>query len=89
MQYIGGYPRFVELGHNEAYLPVWLQEAGYNTYYTGKLMNGHSTSTYNKPRAAGWNQSDCMWKRKRRKKKSYEMTKRGGIVRKDADEKPI
>ncbi|EFQ94320.1 hypothetical protein PTT_08067 [Pyrenophora teres f. teres 0-1] len=60
MMIVGGYPRFVELGHNDAYLPVWLQEAGYNTYYTGKLMNGHSTTTYNKPRAAGWNQSDFL-----------------------------
>ncbi|KAI4636773.1 hypothetical protein J4E93_010998 [Alternaria ventricosa] len=56
----GGYPRFIEEGFNDAYLPVWLQEAGYNTYYTGKLMNGHSTSTYDAPRASGWNGSDFL-----------------------------
>jgi arylsulfatase A-like enzyme len=36
----GGYPRFIEEGFNDDYLPVWLQSAGYNTYYTGKMMNG-------------------------------------------------
>ncbi|KAJ6276583.1 alkaline-phosphatase-like protein [Bipolaris maydis] len=45
----GGYPKFIEQGFNDKYLPVWLQEAGYNTYYTGKLMNSHSVSNYNKP----------------------------------------
>ncbi|KAK3722917.1 hypothetical protein LTR37_002062 [Vermiconidia calcicola] len=51
----GGYPKFVSEGWNEKYLPVWLQEAGYNTFYTGKLMNGHSVETYNKPFPKGWN----------------------------------
>ena len=57
--YPGGYPRFIEEGFNQQYLPVWLQEASYNTYYVGKLMNGHSISTYDNPRSAGWNGSDC------------------------------
>ena len=57
---IGGYVQFVNNGLNDAYLPIWLQQAGYNTYYTGKLMNGHSITTYNSPFAAGWNGSDCM-----------------------------
>lgn len=55
----GGYNRFVEQGLNENYLPVWLQEAGYSTYYTGKLMNDHDLNTYNKPIARGWTRSDC------------------------------
>jgi len=33
----GGYPKFVKEGLNEDWLPVWLQEAGYNTYYVGKV----------------------------------------------------
>jgi arylsulfatase A-like enzyme len=33
-----GYHLFCEKGLNDAYLPVFLQEAGYNTYYTGKLV---------------------------------------------------
>ncbi|KAF3033334.1 hypothetical protein E8E11_003431 [Didymella keratinophila] len=56
----GGYPRFIEEGFNDDYLPVWLQNAGYNTYYTGKMMNGHSLSTYNNPRINGWNGSDFL-----------------------------
>ncbi|KAI0018525.1 arylsulfatase precursor [Xylariomycetidae sp. FL0641] len=54
----GGYTKFISEGWNDKYLPVWLQEEGYNTYYTGKLMNGHSTSTYSSPFAAGWTQND-------------------------------
>lgn len=50
----GGYPKFVSQGLNEKYLPVWLQSAGYNTYYTGKLFNAHSVDTYDSPFAAGW-----------------------------------
>ncbi|KAK1705628.1 alkaline-phosphatase-like protein, partial [Colletotrichum acutatum] len=42
----GGYPKFVSQGYNDKYLPVWLQDAGYNTYYTGKLFNSHSTENW-------------------------------------------
>lgn len=45
---------------NDNYLPVWLQELGYNTYYTGKLWNAHSFDTYDKPYAAGFNGSDFL-----------------------------
>lgn len=55
----GGYTKFLSEGWNENYLPVWLQEAGYDTYYTGKLMNGLSTTTYNNPFPKGWNRTDC------------------------------
>ncbi|KAI0151026.1 arylsulfatase precursor [Pestalotiopsis sp. NC0098] len=56
----GGYTKFISQGLNDNYLPIWLQEAGYNTYYTGKLMNSHSTTTYNQPYANGWNGSDFL-----------------------------
>lgn len=56
----GGYPKVVEAGWNDNYLPLWLQEAGYSTYYVGKLWNSHSTTTYNKPYARGFNQSDFL-----------------------------
>ncbi|GLA00590.1 hypothetical protein AnigIFM60653_009340 [Aspergillus niger] len=54
----GGYPKFINQGFNDNYLPVWMQKAGYDTYYTGKLMNSHSVDYYDKPYAAGFNGSD-------------------------------
>ncbi|AEO67841.1 uncharacterized protein THITE_2116964 [Thermothielavioides terrestris NRRL 8126] len=56
----GGYPKFVSQGLNSAYLPLWLQEAGYDTYYTGKLFNAHTVENYNAPFPAGWNGSDFL-----------------------------
>ncbi|KAK5138261.1 hypothetical protein LTR08_003322 [Meristemomyces frigidus] len=56
----GGYPKFVSQGFNEAYLPLWLQEAGYNTYYIGKLFNAQTVDNYNTPHAAGWTGSDFL-----------------------------
>ncbi|KAI1173451.1 arylsulfatase-like protein [Nemania sp. FL0916] len=56
----GGYPKFISQGLNDKYLPVWLQDAGYNTYYTGKLFNAHSVQTYNAPFAAGWTGNDFL-----------------------------
>ncbi|KAM0353013.1 hypothetical protein ACHAPU_001899 [Fusarium lateritium] len=50
----GGYPKFVSQGLNSKYLPVWLQEAGYETYYTGKLFNSHTINNYNAPFPSGW-----------------------------------
>lgn len=57
---LGGYPKFISQGLNSAYLPVWLQEAGYNTYYTGKLMNSHTIHNYDTPFPAGFNGSDFL-----------------------------
>jgi arylsulfatase A-like enzyme len=57
---VGGYPKFIEQGLNEKHLGVWLQDEGYNTYYTGKMMNGHSVDTYDRPRMRGWNGSDFL-----------------------------
>lgn len=51
----GGYPKFVAQGYNENYLPIWLQAAGYNTYYTGKLFNAHTVDNYDSPFPAGFN----------------------------------
>lgn len=56
----GGYRQFIDQDLNQNYLPVWLQKAGYNTYYTGKLMNFHHILNYNKPFAAGWTSSDFL-----------------------------
>ncbi|KAE8145674.1 alkaline-phosphatase-like protein [Aspergillus avenaceus] len=56
----GGYPKFIDQGFNENFLPMWLQQAGYDTYYTGKLMNAHSLETYAHPHVAGFNGSDFL-----------------------------
>ncbi|KAL2130068.1 hypothetical protein VTI74DRAFT_6925 [Chaetomium olivicolor] len=56
----GGYPKFVSQGLNNAYLPIWLQQAGYDTYYTGKLFNAHTVENYHSPYPAGWNASDFL-----------------------------
>lgn len=71
-------------GLNERYLPVWLQNAGINTYYTGKLFNAHDVNNYNSPYPAGFTGSDFLldpytysylnstWQRNREKPVSYE-----------------
>ncbi|KAL4878216.1 Six-hairpin glycosidase-like protein [Aspergillus karnatakaensis] len=56
----GGYPKFISQGFNEDWFPVWLQNAGYNTYYVGKLFNSHSVDTYNDPFVKGFNGSDFL-----------------------------
>ncbi|GAD92379.1 hypothetical protein AN8341.2 [Paecilomyces variotii No. 5] len=56
----GGYPKFVAQGFNSNFLPIWLQEAGYNTYYTGKLFNAHTIYNYDAPHVAGFNGSDFL-----------------------------
>ncbi|KIW77304.1 hypothetical protein Z517_09750 [Fonsecaea pedrosoi CBS 271.37] len=56
----GGYPKFVSQGFNEAWLPIWLQDAGYNTYYTGKLFNSHGVNNYDSPFVNGFTGSDFL-----------------------------
>ncbi|CAK7238795.1 MAG: hypothetical protein STHCBS139747_000214 [Sporothrix thermara] len=56
----GGYPKFLSQGLNDNYLPVWLQQAGYATYYTGKLFNAHTVENYNSPRAKGWTHNEFL-----------------------------
>lgn len=55
----GGYPKFVTQGFNDKYLPVWLQQAGYNTYYTGKLFNVLTVDNYDDPVPGGFTGSVC------------------------------
>ncbi|KAL2818147.1 alkaline-phosphatase-like protein [Aspergillus cavernicola] len=56
----GGYPKVVEAGWNDNYLPIWMQEAGYDTYYVGKLWNAHTAQNYNDPYAKGFNGSEFL-----------------------------
>jgi arylsulfatase A-like enzyme len=56
----GGYPKFVAEGFNKDWLPLWLQAAGYSTYYTGKLFNAHTVENWNSPHPSGWTSSDFL-----------------------------
>lgn len=56
----GGYPKFISQGFNDKYLPLWLQEAGYHTYYVGKLFNAQTVDNYASPHAAGWTGSEFL-----------------------------
>lgn len=56
----GGYPKFVREGLNDKWLPVYLQDLGYNTYYTGKLFNSHTVDNYDDPPVNGFNGSDFL-----------------------------
>ncbi|KAL1311513.1 hypothetical protein AAFC00_001635 [Neodothiora populina] len=56
----GGYPKIVSQGINDDYLPVWMQAAGYQTYYVGKLWNTHNLMNYDKPHVKGFNSSDFL-----------------------------
>lgn len=50
----------MDRGFNDNFLPVWLQEAGYDTYYTGKLFNSHTVDNYHSPHVNGFNGSDFL-----------------------------
>lgn len=54
----GGYPKFVANGYNENHLALWMQQSGYNTYYSGKLFNAHTVDNYNSPRVKGYTGSE-------------------------------
>ncbi|CAO3587797.1 unnamed protein product [Absidia cylindrospora] len=54
----GGYTRFSKLGLGDSTLPVWLQQAGYNTSYIGKLMNEYSVNNFNNPTPKGFHYQD-------------------------------
>ncbi|KFA60090.1 hypothetical protein S40285_09331 [Stachybotrys chlorohalonatus IBT 40285] len=56
----GGFPKFISQGLNDAYLPVWLQAAGYATFYTGKMFNSHTIDNYDSPHLAGWTSSNFL-----------------------------
>jgi arylsulfatase A-like enzyme len=50
----------VDRGFNDNFLPVWLQNAGYDTFYTGKLFNAHTVDNYHSPYVNGFNGSDFL-----------------------------
>lgn len=75
----GGYPKVVEAGWNDNYLHLWMQDAGYNTYYVGKLWNSHSVHNYNSPYAKGFNGSDFLLDPYTYRYYFARMTRNGGV----------
>ncbi|KAJ3029766.1 UNVERIFIED_CONTAM: hypothetical protein HDU68_011181 [Siphonaria sp. JEL0065] len=55
----GGYEKFLREGLNKEYLPKWLQDAGYSTYYIGKLLNGYGKQNYQQT-PGGWTDFDVL-----------------------------
>ncbi|KAG2495839.1 hypothetical protein HYH03_006078 [Edaphochlamys debaryana] len=55
----GGYKKWKSLGIDNSYLPGWLQDLGYNTYYVGKFLVDYSVTNYaDKPK--GWTDIDAL-----------------------------
>eukprot|EP00798_Chlamydomonas_sp_ICE-L_P007729 gene7727-901_t len=52
----GGFNKFMESGLDRSYLPVWMQDLGYNTYHVGEFLNKFRGD--NCPR--GWNVFDAL-----------------------------
>ena len=38
----GSWTKFYEMGVDQDYLPGWMQAAGYDTYFVGKLLNRYT-----------------------------------------------
>lgn len=74
----GGYPKVVQAGWNDNYLPIWMQNAGYNTYYVGKLWNSHTEQNYNSPYAKGFNGSEFLLDPYTYRYYQARMTRNGG-----------
>ena len=53
----GGWEKIKEEGLNNRYLPIWLGDSGYQTYYTGKLYNGMEEDMVEKETARGWTEA--------------------------------
>ncbi|KAK4688406.1 hypothetical protein P7C73_g1707, partial [Tremellales sp. Uapishka_1] len=56
----GGWSTFNKYGYVGHTLPDFLQEVGYNTYYTGKLMNDHTEENCESLPVSGFNSSDIL-----------------------------
>lgn len=45
----GGWQKFAQEGLNDNYLPVWINNAGIDTYYVGKFLNGYGRGDMDTP----------------------------------------
>ncbi|KAF2741563.1 sulfatase [Polyplosphaeria fusca] len=56
----GGWQKIIEEKLNDNYLPIWLGDNGYKTYYTGKLYNGMEPELVENVTARGWTEADLL-----------------------------
>ena len=57
----GAWKQIQAKGWYKKYLPVWMQHAGYQTYYAGKIFNGYGTKSYCDPVCLeGWTKADIL-----------------------------
>lgn len=58
----GGAWKHIQMyGYNKNYLPVWMQAAGYKTYYSGKIFNGYNIKNYCDPSClSGFTKADIL-----------------------------
>ncbi|KAK5165839.1 uncharacterized protein LTR77_008762 [Saxophila tyrrhenica] len=57
----GGWSKFMSEGHNDNWLPVWINTSGIKTFYAGKLMNGYSNNNFDRPaHPKGWHDSSFL-----------------------------
>jgi arylsulfatase A-like enzyme len=58
----GAWRQIQAKGWYKKYLPVWVQQAGYRTYYSGKIFNGYGTRSYCDPVCLeGWARVRICW----------------------------
>jgi arylsulfatase A-like enzyme len=57
----GGWQKFAQEGLNDNYLPVWLKQAGIDTYYVGKFLNGYGRKNFETPKhPSSWTNSSFL-----------------------------
>ncbi|KAF2677191.1 alkaline phosphatase-like protein [Lentithecium fluviatile CBS 122367] len=57
----GGWLKILQQGLNSKYLPIWLGNHGYKTYYAGKLYNGMSEENgVEQTTARGWTEANLL-----------------------------
>ncbi|KAJ3326000.1 Extracellular sulfatase Sulf-1 [Boothiomyces sp. JEL0866] len=55
----GGYTQMRALNLDDEYIPTWMQQQGYNTYFTGKLFVEYTLNYGSKNVPVGWNDFDA------------------------------
>ena len=78
----GGFRKFRRLGLEDSTVATWLDDAGYDTFYAGKYMNGYDDTTYVPP---GWDRWYGWLGKYRSPGGEYRLNENGSIERYDLD----